>query len=586
MNKFDKNTSNLPTESFEQEPVAIDGEFQTVPPGKVKKIEYIPRSSLNISPCCTKNDVIRSNQLCEAKLEMHNNELSNKIFCTLIANIDQENFPNISIDIKLLNEPNDLLGGLYTRIKKSTDLLSRTRITKVFFNKKTGKESGFSFENIFQTLKYDKGQIFGKFHSEMEPLLLNLRKYFTKLKLDTLLKFGSFYSQRLYEILSANRYKGEIVFDLYILQEMLTFPEAMRNDFRKFRVKVLEQAKKEIEKFTDLKYDYFPLKSINKGSKIVAVKFIFTDNIIVKYDTDFLFKEGTDNYKRWKDDWIYFVCYFANILTRFTASKDTIISISTEAAKIGFDVEKYVNYCINIYDIEHRNSRENIKTYIINGLKKKIWPKVDHDTNIISDSTDFINNKNIYDNTKIDNILRIENNSNEDIFYKIISSYNEKLGQKNWAPLVCWTNTLYKQFKQFNLVYKESINIEFWDNYFNLIASNNYLNSNNFYFKNQSFIFKVETYERLLNNGYTIFRKENEEEQNRILTNKIINFIKENHSKQFKDGKGNTWELRQKQSKMSVGDYDYNVYKIESGLPAMNIFELMEEIKRGNISFI
>jgi plasmid replication initiation protein len=369
--------------------VVIEAEIEGDPPvikpkdqpkskkgGKVGKKKIVLGSrKMDLTVFPQDDDVWRANALCEAKLEMDNNLMSNKIFCTLIAKMDKDNYPNISFPTNQLEElfVEETGGSFYTRLKKSTKILSNTKITKIFFNKR-GKEEGFSFENVFQSLKYHNGLIFGRFNDEMAPLLLNLKERFTVLNLKTLLNFESLYSQRMYEILSARKYQGTIEYDLKDLQDMVDFPQKLRNNFIHFRSRVLDRAKNEIEQLTDLKFDYYPIKSMGRAGKIVAIKFTIgtgeIDQRYKKYDKNFLFQENTPEYEFWKINPNQLVPYYKNQLIKFTKSIPTQEKLAFAAAKIGFDMKKCIEYCVKLYNSDKtRALNGTLNAYVIGSLK-------------------------------------------------------------------------------------------------------------------------------------------------------------------------------------------------------------------------
>jgi hypothetical protein len=346
---------------------------------KIKKVIAQRKLDLALFP---EKEVWRANELCEAKLEMHNNLLSNKIFCTLIANLQPDTFPNVAIDAKLLNEQEDLLGSLYKRIEYSADLLARSRITKVFFSSKTKKERGFSFQNIFQELTYDNGIIFGRFNDQMGPLLLKLKEKFTVLNLNTLLSFQSFYSQRIYEILSASRYKGDVEYDLCVLQDMIAFPLKLRNDYNQFKNRVLEQSKKDIETITDLKFDYFPIRA-NGSKKIVAIKFIFSNDHDFqrynKYDSNFTLAEGTNEFDIWNYNPEHLVIPYMNLLNGYTQSAKTKEKIARAASKAKFDLKKFIQHLERLYYSIPRPQQGRLSAYIIGSCQIKLGLKTPPD---------------------------------------------------------------------------------------------------------------------------------------------------------------------------------------------------------------
>lgn len=55
------------------------------------------------------------------------------------------------------------------------------------------------------------------------------------------------------------------------LYNLLSFPANMRNNFKFVRTKAIEQAEKEINEKTELKFRWEPIK---EGCKVVAIRFV------------------------------------------------------------------------------------------------------------------------------------------------------------------------------------------------------------------------------------------------------------------------------------------------------------------------
>jgi plasmid replication initiation protein len=333
-----------------------------------KNCDYIRKSKIILPENYTK-----SNELCEAKLEMQNNALSNKIFCLLIASIDPKAYPYVSVSaIGLFNY--DIGGKDHENLKKACHLLSKAQVTKVIFNKK-GNEVGFSFSNIFQDVKYIDGVINGIFNDAMKPLLLDLREKYTILNLSTLLSFSSFYSQRIYEILLKNKYLGQVELNLEDLQNIVNFPQASRNDFAKFRKNVLEQAKWEIEKFSNLQFDYFIIKSPGRGGKIIAIKFVIGDGKLdqryVKTNNNFLFQPEDTEYELWLFNNLSLVSHNKKILTEYTSSQKLISYFAAQASIKCFNLRKFIDYCKDKYNTNSKITKGSSKAYIIASLKNE-----------------------------------------------------------------------------------------------------------------------------------------------------------------------------------------------------------------------
>lgn len=114
----------------------------------------------------------------------------------------------------------------------------------------------------------------------MKSMLLDLLSEgrFTLYKLECVLSLGSAYSIRLYELLKASEWKKQpIQIPLSDLKWKLGVPEGSMFDrrFDLFRTKILEKAKTDIEKHTDIKFNY---KKILENRKVVALQISITEN--------------------------------------------------------------------------------------------------------------------------------------------------------------------------------------------------------------------------------------------------------------------------------------------------------------------
>lgn len=125
----------------------------------------------------------------------------------------------------------------------------------------------------FSTVKSNKrsGKVTVKFHEDMMPFLLQLTEsdsFYTFYNLKYILPMSSKHSPRLYEILkSYQKNNMQWFFDIDELKKKLCC-ENYKN-FKDFRLRVLEPAVEEINKFTDICIDYDIKKDGRRVSKIV-----------------------------------------------------------------------------------------------------------------------------------------------------------------------------------------------------------------------------------------------------------------------------------------------------------------------------
>lgn len=109
--------------------------------------------------------------------------------------------------------------------------------------------------------------------AELNPRLsvffLQLYERYTTYGLLEFTSLKSFYSQRLFEIACSVCHKTEEIFLLEKLQRTLDITQGTLLRFSNFKQKVLEPAKKEINKVTNIKFDY---EVIKEGRAVVAIK--------------------------------------------------------------------------------------------------------------------------------------------------------------------------------------------------------------------------------------------------------------------------------------------------------------------------
>lgn len=114
----------------------------------------------------------------------------------------------------------------------------------------------------------------------MRKMLLDLLQEgkFTLYRLECILSLNSIYSIRIYELLKANEWKRQPVeFDLKDLKWKLGVAEGSLVDkrFDLFRSQILEKARKDIEKHTDIKFTY---RKILELRRVVSLQITINEN--------------------------------------------------------------------------------------------------------------------------------------------------------------------------------------------------------------------------------------------------------------------------------------------------------------------
>jgi len=118
-----------------------------------------------------------------------------------------------------------------------------------------------------------KGVIDIRLDKDLKPYLLQLKQFFTKYNYLYVMTMRSQYSIRLYEILKSYENVKGIIYEVEELRKMLNLDNDVMPRWVDFKRFVIEQAIKEINKFTDLfiKYD-----TIKKGRSVFEVVFHIT----------------------------------------------------------------------------------------------------------------------------------------------------------------------------------------------------------------------------------------------------------------------------------------------------------------------
>ena len=210
-------------------------------------------------------------------------------FASLVDESDlneNERFLEYRIDVSSILDGIDAGGNYYNQLREA----AYTLIDQKLEQKK--HKNHFKVYTLFSTIEYENGIITGKFHSDLLPFFLKLKKQFTRMSLSQYLKLPSIYSQKLFGYLTSWAGTPEVEISVSDLHEMLDTPESLRRDFFNFKARVLEKAHKDIAGLTSLRYEW---EAIKKGRAVVAVRFIFSRRRALPVSTE---KEAKDEEKR------------------------------------------------------------------------------------------------------------------------------------------------------------------------------------------------------------------------------------------------------------------------------------------------
>jgi len=199
-----------------------------------------------------------------------------KLILTLASMVqpDDEEFKpyifKISDFIKLLGVENQ---AKYTEIPKITKELMK----KVFEIKEENKIIQIAW---LSSVIYEKGTGYVEleFSPKLKPYMLKLKELFTQYKLANILNMKSKYSPRVYEILKCNEFKKQGFFEIEIVNlRRLLKAEDIYPRYNDFKRKVIEKSKKELNKLSDISFEFEEIKT---GRKVTSVRFYIHKNKI------------------------------------------------------------------------------------------------------------------------------------------------------------------------------------------------------------------------------------------------------------------------------------------------------------------
>jgi len=212
------------------------------------------------------------------------NPLSLKFITSLIAGLKRGDSINEVYQFKV-KDFKELTGlkrkDLYWAVKESLkELLEKP----IYIPKgKDENDNSFLMLNWVASAEYKEGGGIVEFEisNKLRPYLLEAQKKFLKYKLENILPLRSSYSIRMYEILKDwlelnKRYgnKAEKIISLKEFREILEIPKSYQYSSG-IKLRILEKAKAELEKHTDIIFEYEEIKT---GRKVTHLKFIIRLN--------------------------------------------------------------------------------------------------------------------------------------------------------------------------------------------------------------------------------------------------------------------------------------------------------------------
>lgn len=246
--------------------------------------------------------VKQSNEIARSQLQLKM-EAKNKIICGRIIasiaasiHIDDEDFKPYTFPAASILPTENLGGSDYNIIDAATDDLMTAYFVQRYTDEK-GKK-GFKKYSLFGSIEYKDGLITATFSLDIKPHFLKLQSNFSQYGLIEYLMLTSRYSQKLFEVLSSWKNAKEVVISLEDLYFSLNVPPTVQKRFGDVRRYILNLAQKEITTYTNMDFDWEPIK---QGRSIVAIRFIFGKALIAarkkEQNTDKIQKQTSQNNK-------------------------------------------------------------------------------------------------------------------------------------------------------------------------------------------------------------------------------------------------------------------------------------------------
>lgn len=214
----------------------------------------------------TSKIVTKSNKLIEANYKL--GVVEQKLILCLVSFIQpsDEDFKTYTITVRQFYEMLGVKGTpKYSELRDITRQLMQ-KVFEIRIDNKIIQASWLSYV----AYRENEGKIDLRFDPFLKPYLLELKREFTSYKLENVVKLNSFYSIRLYELLKQYEKIKIRTFRLTELRRILG-AENIYPAYGNFKQRVLLTAQRELEKKTDISFDF---KEYKNGRRVEKIGFI------------------------------------------------------------------------------------------------------------------------------------------------------------------------------------------------------------------------------------------------------------------------------------------------------------------------
>jgi plasmid replication initiation protein len=223
------------------------------------------------NPMQNKDIVVKSNYLIEASYRLSLQE--QRLILLMVSKIkpDDQNFHAYQIAVKDFNRIVGIKGeGSYQRTKELTKKLLE-RSMQIIKDNSVLQITWLSSAEYFE----GKGYVELSFDPKLKPYLLQLKDFFTRYRLQHVIRLKSSYSIKLYELLKQYENIGKRSFTLLELRSKLGLGEDEYPLYANFKQKILSRVEEELNANTDLSIHFHERKA---GRKVIGVVFNIVSN--------------------------------------------------------------------------------------------------------------------------------------------------------------------------------------------------------------------------------------------------------------------------------------------------------------------
>lgn len=226
------------------------------------------------------NRIIKTNPIINARFDITTVQM--KVFLKIIASIDQskDDISEVQISVAELQK---FVGRTSKNIHKYLqEELVKLKQRNIFYEDEHIRLD----TNLLSSIIYYKKQGFFSFEipKALKPFLLQIKENFTVFDIRNMLFLESIYAMRLYEYCKEFERFKQFEIDVEEIKERFGIADRYKNYFD-FKLKVINQARSELMKNSEL---YFDFEEIKEGKKVVRLRFTIIKN------NKFFTKENTE----------------------------------------------------------------------------------------------------------------------------------------------------------------------------------------------------------------------------------------------------------------------------------------------------